>query len=417
MTGERDRMRGCSYEQYGCAGKCLLVDCLPEFGPVVRKVATTSIEEGRMGRRWLWFWKACALVLLITANAQAAGTMKVGVAGPLTGDQATLGQELKNGVIIAVEEWNARGGLLGQKIEIVWGDDQHDPKQAVAVANKFVNEGVVGVIGHFNSSSSIPASTIYRDGKVIQLTPASTNPLFTERGLWNVFRVCGRDDQQGSVAADFIVRKLKKKKVAVLHDKTTYGQGLADETVKALEQAKIKSVYYGSITQGDKDYRSVLTALRQYDPEILFYGGIYPEAVLLTKQMRELGMKTIFVSGDGVWAKEFPKIAGKAAEGAFITFTPDQTKIKEAQEVIRRHKEKFGAGVGAYTVYSYVAGVLLFEAITATRSTDSVTIADYIKRTKWKTALGPLQFDKKGDVLVSPYVVWEVKDGKFVELQ
>lgn len=208
-----------------------------------------------MGWRWLWVWKALALILLIVANAEAAGTIKVGVAGPLTGDQGALGQELKNGAIIAVEEWNAKGGLLGQKIEIVWGDDQHDPKQAVAVANKFVNEGVAGVIGHFNSSCSIPASNIYRDGNVVQLTPASTNPQFTERGLWNVFRVCGRDDQQGGVAANFIAKKLKKTKVAVLHDKTTYGQGLADETVKALEKAGIKPVYYGSITQGEKDYR------------------------------------------------------------------------------------------------------------------------------------------------------------------
>ena len=370
-----------------------------------------------MGWRWLWFWKAFAPVLLFAVNAQAAGSIKVGVAGPLTGDQGALGLELKNGVIIAAEEWNAKGGLLGQKIEIVWGDDQHDPKQAVAVANKFVNEGVVGVVGHFNSSCSIPASTIYRDGNVIQITPASTNPRFTERGLWNVFRVCGRDDQQGGVAADFIAKKLKKTKVAVLHDKTTYGQGLADETVKALEKARIKPVYYGSITQGEKDYRPVLTAVRQGNPDVLFYGGIYPEAILLTKQMRELGMKTIFISGDGVWAKEFIEIGGKAAEGAFITFTPDQTKIKEAQGVIQRHKEKFGSAVGAYTVYSYVAAVLLFDAIAATQSTDGVKIADHIRKTKWKTALGPIQFDKKGDVLISPYVVWEVRNGKFVELR
>jgi branched-chain amino acid transport system substrate-binding protein len=375
------------------------------------------IEEVGMGRRRWLLWNALALTLLIATNAHAAGTMKIGVAGPLTGDQGALGQELKNGAIIAVEEWNAKGGLLGQKIEIVWGDDQHDPKQAVAVANKFVNEGVVGVVGHFNSSCSIPASNIYRDGKVVQLTPASTNPQYTERGLWNVFRVCGRDDQQGGVAANFIVKKLKKKRIAVLHDKTTYGQGLADETVKALEQARIKPVYYGGITQGEKDYRPVLTAVRQSDPEVLFYGGIYPEAILLTKQMRELGMKTIFISGDGVWAKEFTGIAGKAAEGAFITFTPNQAKIKEAQRVIQGHKEKFGTEVGAYTVYSYVAATLLLEAIAATHSTDGVKIADYIRKTKWKTALGPIQFDRKGDVLVSPYVVWEVKDGKFVELQ
>jgi branched-chain amino acid transport system substrate-binding protein len=370
-----------------------------------------------MRRRWISFWLAGATLVLALAQAHAASTVKIGVAGPLTGDQGAFGQELKNGAIIAVEEWNAKGGVLGKKIEIIWGDDQHDPRQAVSVANKFVNEGAVGVIGHFNSSCSIPASMTYEEGKVVQLTPASTNPQFTERGLWNVFRVCGRDDQQGSVAANFIVKKLKNTRVAVLHDKTTYGQGLADETMKALEKAKIKSVYYGGITQGDKDYRPVLTAVKSKHPEVLFYGGIYPEAILLTKQMRELGMKTMFISGDGVWTKEYIDIAGKAAEGSYITFTPDQSKIKEAQGVIEKHKEKFGSDVGAYTVYSYVATNILLDAIAATKSTDARKIADHIRKTKWNTALGPIQFDKKGDVLVSPYVVWEVRDGKFVELK
>jgi len=370
-----------------------------------------------MGRRRMWLWTAGAVVVLAVGQAQAASTITIGVAGPLTGDQGAFGQELKNGALIAVEEWNAKGGVLGKRIEILWGDDQHDPKQAVSVANKFVNEGVVGVIGHFNSSCSIPASTIYHDGKIVQLTPASTNPDFTERGLWNVFRVCGRDDQQGSVAATFIAKKLKKSRVAVLHDKTTYGQGLANETLKALEKAKVKPVYYGGITQGEKDYRPVLTAMKGKDPEVLFYGGIYPEAILLTKQMRELGMKSIFVSGDGVWTKEYIEISGSDAEAAFITFTPDQAKIKEAKVVIKKHKEKFGSDVGAYTVYSYVAANMLLDTIAATKSTDGAKIADHIRKTKWNTALGPIQFDKKGDVLVSPYVVWEVKNGKFVEVK
>jgi len=370
-----------------------------------------------MRRSWMWRVITGAIVVLGLGDVPEASAIKLGMAGPLTGDQGAIGQQLKNGTIIAVEEWNAKGGVLGRKIEVVWGDDQHDPKQAVAVANKFLNEGVSGVIGHFNSSCSIPASTIYHEGKVVQITPGSTNPQLTERGLWNVFRTIGRDDQQGVVAADFIAKKLKKSKVAVLHDKTTYGQGLADESVKALEKAKIKPVYYAGITQGDKDYRPVLTALKQKSPEVLFYGGIYPEAILLTKQMRELGMKTVFVSGDGVWQKEYIDIAGKDAEGAYVTFTPDQAKIKEAQGFIKKHREKFGEDVGAYTVYSYVAANILLDAIAATKSTDGPKLADHIRKTKWNTALGPIQFDKKGDVLVSPFVVWEVKDGKFVEVK
>jgi len=187
--------------------------------------------------------------------------------------------------------------------------------------------------------------------------------------------------------------------------------------VKALDKAKIKPVYYGGITQGEKDYRPVLTAVKQKNPEVLFYGGIYPEAILLTKQMRELGMKASFISGDGVWTKEYIDIAGKDAEGAYVTFTPDQTKIKEAQGVIKKHKEKFGSDVGAYTVYSYVAANILLNTIVAIKSTDGAKIADHIRKTKWNTALGPIQFDKKGDVLVSPYVVWEVRNGKFVEVK
>src|SRR3989304_2136571 len=314
----------------------------------------------------IWFVTSGAIVVLTLGQAHAASGIKIGVAGPLTGDQGAIGEQGKNGAIIAVEEWNAKGGVLAKKIQISWG---------------------------------------------------STNPQFTERGLWNVFRTIGRDDQQGSVAADFIVKKLKKTKVVVLHDKTTYGQGIADETVKALEKAKITPVYYAGITQGDKDYRPVLTAVRQKNPEVLFYGGIYPEAILLSKQMRELGMKAVFVSGDGVWQQEYIDIAGKAAEGAFITFTPDQTKIKEAQGVSEKPKEKFGSEVGALTVYSYVAANILIEAIAATKSTDGLKLAEHIRKTKWNTALGPIQFDTKGDVLVSPFVVWEVKAGKFVEVR
>ncbi|MBI2368757.1 MAG: branched-chain amino acid ABC transporter substrate-binding protein, partial [Deltaproteobacteria bacterium] len=244
------------------------------------------------------------------------------------------------------------------KIEILWGDDQRDPKQGVAIAQQFVSAGVAGVIGHFHSSVSIPASTVYHEGGLVQITPASTNPQYTERGLWNVFRVCGRDDQQGKVAADFVVQKLKAKRVAVLHDKTTYGQGLADEFAKAIKAQKVTPVSYGGVTQGDKDYTAVLTALKGKDPQVLFFGGIYPEATLLSKQMRALGLKAAFVSGDGVWTEEYIKIAGPAAEGAYITFTPDQKRIKEAQSVIRRHQEKYGRDVGAYTIYSYVAATI-----------------------------------------------------------
>jgi branched-chain amino acid transport system substrate-binding protein len=357
---------------------------------------------------------------LMAANAYPAEeVIKLGLAGPLTGDQGAFGEQLKNGGTIAMEEWNEKGGVLGKKIEIIWGDDQHDPKQAVAVANKFVNEGVVGVIGHFNSSCSIPASTVYAKVPIPQITPASTNPQFTDRKLKNVFRVCGRDDQQGAVAADFIVNTLKKTRVAVFHDKTTYGQGLADETVKGLKKLGVEPVFYTGIVQGDKDYTAVLTAAKQKNPEVLYFGGIHPEAILLAKQSKDLGLNTIFVSGDGVFIQEFIDGAGPAAEGAYISFTPDQEKIPEAQPFIKKFKEKFPQAkeVGAYTIYSYVATNILLEAIKGTNSTDGNKLIDYIHKTKFNTALGPIQFDEKGDVLESPYVFWQVKNGKFVQVQ
>ena len=347
--------------------------------------------------------------------------LKIGVAGPLTGDQAAFGEMLKNGALLAVAEWNAKGGVPvgGQKrkIEILWGDDRHDPREGVSIAHKFVNSGVVGVVGHFNSSVSIPASTVYVEAGVVQITPASTNPKLTEQGFKTVFRVCGRDDQQGQVAADYIVDKLGIKRVAILHDKTTYGQGLADETKRFLGARGVKPVFYSGIIQGDKDYTPVLTAMKQKNPAIVYFGGIHPEAILLVKQMRErLGIKAAFMSGDGVFVDEFFKIAGKSAEGSYLSFTPDQKKIPAAQRVIKDHRERFGREVGAYTIYSYVAANMILSSIAETGSTKGDKIAAHLRGKVWKSALGKIQFNKKGDVLESPYVFWQVKGGKFVQI-
>ena len=353
--------------------------------------------------------------------AHAATFLKIGVAGPFTGDQAAFGEMLKNGATLAVEEWNARGGVkVGKKkmkVDILWGDDRHDPREGVSIAHKFVNSGAAGIVGHFNSSVSIPASTVYAEAGVVQITPGSTNPKLTEQGFSTVFRVCGRDDQQGEVAANYIVDKLKLKRIAILHDKTTYGQGLADETKRFLEKRGVKPVFYSGVVQGDKDYTPVLTAAKQTKPELVYFGGIHPEAILLVKQMRErLGMKAIFMSGDGIVTDEYYKIAGKSAEGTYITFTPDQTKLAAAQNVIKNHRKRFGKEVGAYTIYSYVAMNMILNSIQATGSTEGSRLAAHLRSKAWNTSLGKLQFNKKGDVLESPYVLWQVKGSKFVQI-
>lgn len=350
----------------------------------------------------------------VTACKKQGEVVRIGVAGPMTGDQSKMGMDFKNGVSLAVEEWNEKGGLLGKKIEVVIGDDQHDPKQAVAVANKLVNGGVTGVVGHFNSSCSIPASDIYNRAGIPMISPGSTNPQLTEKGYKGVFRVCGRDDQQGKVGAQFVLSQLKSKKVAVIHDKTTYGQGLADEFRKALGTGP-EVVYYGGIVQGDKDFKSVLTAIREKSPEIIFFGGIYPEAGLLVRQARELGIKAPFMSGDGTIDPKFVEIAGSnAAEGTYLTFSPDPNNIQTAKEFIGKYRAKFGE-LGPYSIYSYDAANTLFAAIKGANTTDGKAVSEKLHSMDFGGAIGKIKFDEKGDVTEAAYVVWNTKDGKFVE--
>jgi branched-chain amino acid transport system substrate-binding protein len=340
--------------------------------------------------------------------------VKIGIAGPMTGDQAKMGMDFKNGATLAVEEWNSKGGILGKKIALIVSDDQHDPKQAVAVANKMVNEGAAGVIGHFNSSCSIPASDVYNRAGVPMITPGSTNPQLTERGYSNVFRVCGRDDQQGKVGADYVSQVLKLKQVAVLHDKTTYGQGLADEFKRFLGEG-VEVVYYGGIVQGDKDFKMILTTVKNKNPALIFFGGIYPEAGLLVRQAKELGLIAPFMSGDGTIDAKFIEIAGpQAAEGTLLTFSPDPNHIPTAKNFIDNYRLRFGE-IGPYSIYAYDATNILLTAIKEAQGTESKRIIDKLHSLEFEGALGKIGFDAKGDVTVSPYVVWITKDGKFIE--
>jgi len=365
-------------------------------------------------RYFIFLAMFCFITILFSGCKKKENVIKIGIAGPMTGAQAKMGTDFRNGVTIAADEWNSKGGVLGKKIEILIGDDQADPKQAVAVANKLVNEGVVGIIGHFNSSCSIPASDIYNRAGIPMITPASTNPQLTERGYKGVFRVCGRDDQQGKVAAEFIINKLKIKKVAIIHDKTTYGQGLADELKKHLgSDAEI--VYYGGITQGEKDFKTVLTSIKDKKPEIIYFGGIYPETGLLVKQSREISLNVPFMSGDGSIDPKFVEIAGqKAAEGTYLTFSPDPKNIPAAKGFIEKYNAKFGE-LGPYSIYAYDAINILITAIKEAGVMDGKAIIEKLHSMEFSGALGKIRFTEKGDVTGSPYVVWITKNGKFEE--
>lgn len=361
------------------------------------------------------------LLLFFNGCHKKAHEIVIGTAGPMTGDQSKQGGDIVNGVRLAVDEWNEKGGINGVKIRVEIGDDQHDPKQAVSVANKMVNMGIVGMVGHFNSSASIPASSVYHSAGIPMITPGSTNPKLTDQGFKTVFRVCGRDDQQGKVAAQFATQSFRAKRIAILHDKTTYGQGFAEEFQKAVISFKaegLEIVSFDGVTQGDKDFRSILTTLKGKNPDLLFFGGIFPEGGLLVKQAKEIGLTAPMISGDGVFDPKFIEIAGPIAEGTFLTFAPDPEKIPTAKGFLQKYKAKHGEGLAPYAIYAYDATNILLTALSQVGGhgmRDGKKVAEVIRNLKYDGALGRTEFDAKGDVKVSPYIVWVTKGGKFEE--
>ncbi|MGU3493025.1 branched-chain amino acid ABC transporter substrate-binding protein [Xanthobacteraceae bacterium A53D] len=352
--------------------------------------------------------------LAFAAGAQAQ--VKMAVAAPMTGPNAAFGAQLKNGFDQAVADINAAGGILGQQIQPFSGDDASTPAQGTSVANKLTSDGVKFVVGHFNSGVSIPTSTVYEESGILQISPASTNPTFTERKLWNTFRTCGRDDQQGAVAGAYILKNLKDKKIAIVHDKTPYGKGLADETQKAINKGGMKEVVYEGITPGEKDYSALVSKLKSANVDVLYYGGLHPEAGLLVRQMRDQGLKTVLFSGDGITDKEYWTIAGPGAEGTLMTFGPDPRKNPAAKEVVEKFKAK-GIDAEGYVLYAYASAQIIKQAAEGAKSLDPKKVAAYMHSgATFDTVLGPLAFDKKGDLTKLDYVVYVWKDGAYSEL-
>jgi branched-chain amino acid transport system substrate-binding protein len=334
------------------------------------------------------------------------------VAGPMTGQYASFGEQMRRGAIMAVKDLNAAGGVLGQKIRLEIGDDACDPKQAVAVANGFASKGVRFVAGHFCSGSSIPASDVYDEEDILQISPASTNPKLTERGLANVFRVAGRDDQQGAVAGNFLADNMKGKKIAVIHDKTAYGKGLADETRKTLNKRGVKAVLYEAYTAGEKDYSALVSKLKRNAVDVLYVGGYHTEAGLIVRQMRGQGMKTVLVSGDALVTSEFWAITGSAGQGTLMTFSPDPRKNPIAAPLVKRFRATKYEPEG-YTLYTYGAIQVWAEAAGKAKSIDTGKLIKILRTTQFQTVLGKIGFDGKGDVTAPGYVFYEWKDGNY----
>jgi branched-chain amino acid transport system substrate-binding protein len=359
-----------------------------------------------------------ALSLWLAGAAQAQ--IKIGVAGPITGANASFGAQLTQGVDQAAEDINKAGGILGQKLEVEPGDDVSDPKQGVSVANKFVGDGVKFVVGHFNSGVTIPASDVYSENGILFITPSATNPKVTDRMLWDAFRTCGRDDQQGLLWAEYARDHLKGKKIAVVHDKTTYGKGLADAALDDMHKFGIKEVLYEGVNTGEKDYSAIVSKIKESGADYLMWGGLHTEGGLIIRQMRDQGMKTVMVSGDGITDNEFAQIGGPGVEGTLMSFGPDPRNNPAAKEVVAEFKAK-NFDPEAYTLYSYAAVQILKQAAEKAKSLDPKKVAEVMHSgMTFNTVIGPIAYDKKGDRTTVDYVwyTWEKgPDGKITYQQ
>ncbi len=345
-------------------------------------------------------------------GAAASADIVIATAGPMTGQYASFGAQMKAGAMQAVADINAAGGVNGQMLKLEIGDDVCDPKQAVAVANDFAAKGVVFVAGHFCSGSSIPASAVYEEEGILQISPASTNPKLTDEGGPNIFRVCGRDDQQGLVAGTYLAEKHKGDNIAVIHDKTAYGKGLADATLAAMNAAGKKEAMYEAFTAGEKDYSALVSKLKQANINVLYVGGYHTEAGLIVRQMRDQGMKTMLVSGDALVTQEYWDITGDAGEGTMMTFSPDPRKNPIAAPLVKTFRDK-GIEPEGYVLYTYAAIQVFAEAVTVAKSAELDKVLAAMKGRKFNTVLGSLSFDSKGDVTLPGYVFYEWSKGNY----
>lgn len=356
--------------------------------------------------------------LLVTA-ALSLATVKfgyadilIGIGAPITGGSAAVGEQIRRGAQLAAQEMNAKGGIDGQKVELELGDDASEPRQGLSVANKFVADGVKFVVGHFNSGVSIPASAVYAENGVLEVTPGSTNPQFTEQGLWNTVRVCGRDDQQGKVAADYIVKNFHDQPLAIINDRTPYGAGLAGEVTKDVNAAGIKEVVSEGVTVGDKDFSALIDKMKAAGVKVIFFGGVYAEAGLIVRQSGEQGLKAVLIGGDGMASSEFGQITGKAGEGTLMTFSPDPRLNPNAVQQVKAFRDG-GFEPEAYTLYAYAAMELIKAGIEQSHSTDPQTVSETLKSGKpFNTVLGTLAFDDKGDRKDEDYTMYQWKTDK-----
>ncbi|MFC5302288.1 branched-chain amino acid ABC transporter substrate-binding protein [Azospira restricta] len=357
------------------------------------------------------FTVAAAAFSLAAFAGAAHADLLVAIAGPMTGQYASAGDQIRKGAEMAVADLNAKGGVLGQKLVLEVGDDACDPKQAVSVANTMVNKKIVFMHGHWCSSSTIPASDVYAEAGIPMAT-VSTNPQVTERKLKNIFRIMGRDDQQGLVAGNYLADTFKGKKIAVVDDKSAYGKGLADEIAKAMTAKGAKPALRESITAGEKDYSALVTKLKAAGAEVLAYGGYHTEVALILRQAQQAGLKLTVMGGDTMTNSELVTAAGAAADNVLFTFAPDPRKNASAEAVVKKFRDAKVEPEG-YVMYAYAAMQLFAQAAEKAKSAKQADVQKALAAGNFDTVIGKLAFDAKGDNKAPGFVVYRWQGGKY----
>ncbi|MCU1755465.1 MULTISPECIES: branched-chain amino acid ABC transporter substrate-binding protein [Pseudomonas] len=354
-----------------------------------------------------------AMVLAgVASHSFAADTIKIGIAGPKTGPVTQYGDMQFMGAKQAIKDINAKGGVDGKMLEAKEYDDACDPKQAVAVANKVVNDGVKFVVGHLCSSSTQPASDIYEDEGIIMITPAATSPEITSRGYKLVFRTIGLDSAQGPAAGNYIAKFVKPKVVAVLHDKQQYGEGIATAVKQTLEKDGIKVAVFEGVNAGDKDFASVIQKLKQANVDFVYYGGYHPELGLILRQAKEKGLNAKFMGPEGVGNDSISQIAQDASEGLLVTLPKSFDTDPENKAIADAIKADGKDPSGPFVFPAYSAVELIAQGITAAKSEDTAKVAEAIHAGTFKTPTGDLSYDAKGDLKDFKFVVYEWHFGK-----
>ncbi len=354
--------------------------------------------------------RAIAIFVLIFAFSSvsfSADKIQIAVVGAITGPVAQYGKMQMDGAVMAVDQINKKGGVNGKILEAVLLDDVCQPKQAVAVANKVVSNDIRFVVGHLCSGSTQPASDIYDEEGILMITPASTSPDITKRGFDLVFRTIGLDTQQGDVAGKYIINKVKPKKVAIIHDKQQYGQGIAQAVKDQLDNSSVNVVLFEGVTKGSNDFSALISKIKGLDVDFIYYGGYHPELGLILRQARERGLKATFMGPEGVGNKDISAIAGEASEGLLVTLPADFTVDPANADLVQAFKDKKQDSSGPFVMPSYAAVQIIAETIAQTKSEDPYVIAKAMKKNTYKTPIGAVAFQKNGDLKEFKFVVFE----------